>query len=60
MYCLGQFVVVYKQNSTDVAHVVIDMFIPTKFHVFICFGFLVNEEQNFLSYGHPFILNDVA
>ena len=63
MYCLGLFVVVYsKQNCLqtekyDVAQVVIDMYIPTKFHVFISFGFRVtlveedddDDKQNSLS-----------
>ena len=45
MYGLGQIFFVYKY---DVAHVVIDTHIPTKFHGFISFGFwvtLVEEEE---------------
>ena len=60
----GNFVVVYSKQHClqtkkyDVAHVVIDMYIPTKFHGFISFGFWVmlveqeeeeEEEQNSLS-----------
>ena len=55
MYCLGQFCllftvnnIVYKFKKYDVAHVVMDMYIPTKFHGFICFGFwvmLVEQEE---------------
>ena len=43
----GTFVVVYSKQHClqtkkyDVAHVVIDMYIPTKFHGFISFSFLV-------------------
>jgi hypothetical protein len=41
----GNFVVVYSKEHClqtkqyDVAHVVIDMYIPTKYHGFISFGF---------------------
>ena len=49
IYFLGQFY--SKQHCLkkyDIAHVVIDMYIPTKFHGFISFGFwvmLVEEEE---------------
>ena len=59
MYCLGQCCCCLQN---DVAHVVIDMYIPTKFHGFISFGFWVTlvegeeeeeeeeeDEQNSLS-----------
>ena len=44
MYCLGCCTVnniVYKQKKYDIAHAVIDMYISTKFHGFISFGFWV-------------------
>ena len=52
----GNFVVVYKQKKYDVAHVVIDLYILTKFYGFISFGYWVmlveqeeEDEQNSLS-----------
>ena len=44
MHCLGHFC----PKKYDIAHVVIDIYIPTKFHVFISFGFcvmLVEQEE---------------
>ena len=57
LYCLGQFCCCLhclQTKKCDIAHLVIDMYIPTKFHDFISFGFLVmlveqEDEQNSLS-----------
>ena len=48
MYCLGHFCCCLQTKKYDVAHVAIDMYIPTNFHGFISFSFwvmLVEEEE---------------